>query len=748
MEVKIEIDELLSEITWSSILEVDQSFQYAKICSIYLRDPETENYGRRIIVNILNKWLDKEEWDFNFLPEVTHPIWADLVESAGFYPYLEKEKDRLLFNNLSGEIRKETHLSEKLWHKYLHEEQRYLRDILLAWKNLIVSAPTSFWKSLLIEEMVASKKYKNIVVIQPTLALLDETRRKMKKYSSEYKIIIRTSQEPSETRWNLFLLTSERVLEYSSFPKIDLLIIDEFYKLSTKRDDERADHLNNAFYILLKRFSPQFYLLWPNIKAISEWFSEKYNAIFYRTNYSLIDNQIIDIYSQNKEKFNQPKKFKIFKENILFDLLFSLKDEQTIIYCSSPNRVRQLASKFSEYLKEKNISTNEDLPLIEWIGENITPKWNLILFLRNHIGINDWGLQKHINSSMVRYFNEGKLKYIFCTSTIIEWVNTSAKNVVIFDWKKWRGKIDYFDYSNIKGRAWRMMIHYIGKIYDFNSPPQQEDTIIDIPFFEQSPNTKMFSPEMEIWIEQEDIKDKTREQYKELNSIPKDEKELIRKNWLSVNGQRKIIEQLTTDITDKYNLIWWSYPNYEQLKYILELAWDNLLKKWETTSPMTKLRITKLTFDYGINKDIKYLIQSTYNFFKESNRYPSLSDDEIYNEAIRESFQILRHWFQYKVPKWLGVMSELQKYVCENNWVKPWNYTVYGNQIENDFIKDNLTILFEFWIPKSAIEKIWKFIHTDTWEEEVLKIVAQYLKKDDNGLIKYEIETIKEVIQE
>jgi predicted GTPase len=47
----------------------------------------------------------------------------------------------------------------------------------------------------LIEEMIASGKYKNIVVIQPTLALLDETRRKMKKYSSEYKIIIRTSQE-------------------------------------------------------------------------------------------------------------------------------------------------------------------------------------------------------------------------------------------------------------------------------------------------------------------------------------------------------------------------------------------------------------------------------------------------------------------------------------------------------------------------------------------------------------------------
>jgi replicative superfamily II helicase len=66
------------------------------------------------------------------------------VESAGFYPYLEKEKGKLLFNNLSGEIRKEVHLSRKLGYKYLHEEQKYLKDTLLSGKNLIVSAPTSF----------------------------------------------------------------------------------------------------------------------------------------------------------------------------------------------------------------------------------------------------------------------------------------------------------------------------------------------------------------------------------------------------------------------------------------------------------------------------------------------------------------------------------------------------------------------------------------------------------------------------
>jgi hypothetical protein len=41
-------------------------------------------------------------------------------------------------------------------------------------------------------------------------------------------------------------------------------------------------------------------------------------------------------------------------------------------------------------------------------------------------------------------------------------------------------------------------------------------------------------------------------------------------------------------------------------------------------------------------------------------------------------------------------MNELQKYVCEKNNMDPGNYSYYANQIENDFIRDNLTILSEY----------------------------------------------------
>jgi replicative superfamily II helicase len=450
----METEGIISKIANQGSISIDESFSFAKTTSVLLRNNEEE--GRKIIIYILDNWSK--------IPSETIEIWTDLIESAGFYPYLEKEKERLKFDNLAGQIRKESHFSENLDGKYFHEEQKYLKKILDSKKNLIVSAPTSFGKSLLIEEIVASSKFKNILVIQPTLALLDETRKKLKKYKENYKIIVRTSQQSLEEKGNLFLLTAERVMEYPNLPQIDFFVIDEFYKLSAKRDDERSDVLNNAFYKLLQQTPvPQFYLLGPNIDGISEGFEEKYKAIFYKTNYSLVENKTIDIYSKNKTEFDQPRKFKEFKENKLFELLLDLKDEQTIIYCSSPNRVRYLADKFTKFLEEKNIQKIEKLPLVEWIEENINPKWNLINFLNFEIGINDGALQKHINSSMIDYFNEEKLKYIFCTSTIIEGVNTSAKNIIYFDKKKGLNDIDYFDYSNIKGRSGRMVILYILK---------------------------------------------------------------------------------------------------------------------------------------------------------------------------------------------------------------------------------------------------------------------------------------------
>ena len=725
---------VLNQIDSCEKITCDESFRIAKLCSKLLRNQKTELDGRRVIIHILDNW-DK-------VCEDTKEIWSDLIEVAGFYPYISKEES-IQVKSTSAKIRTEFYRSSNLDGKYFHEEQKNILDILKSGRNLIVSAPTSFGKSLLIEEIISSKKYNNIVIIQPTLALLDETRIKLKKYQNHYKIIVRTNQKQAIDKGNIFLLTAERVMEYKDLPKIDYFILDEFYKISARRDDERSDALNNSINLLLNKHKSKFYLLGPNIDGISPGFAERYNADFYKTNYSLVDTNSIDYYTKYKDSYGVRGKKKEFKEQKLFELLYKLKDEQSIIYCSSPARVRYLSVKFKEYLKDRNVSEGgNQISLIEWIEQNVNRNWSLIECLKYGIGIHDGALQKHITSSIIKYFNLGKLKYLFCTSTIIEGVNTSSKNVIYFDSTKGNNvKIDYFDYSNIKGRAGRMMVHYIGNIYNFNPEPPIENMIVDIPFFEQDP----VSDEVLININYKDIRDKNSNQYKELESIPEDIKQLVRNNGVSIKGQIEVLRILEKDIENKYNLVSWSgFPTYEQLNYVLSLAWDNFIKMGETTKPMTIKKLIKVTFDYGNDFNINRLVNENFSYLKSKNN--GKTNIELLDNAIQQSFQILKHWFQYKVPKWLSVINNLQEFICNKKDIKPGNYIFYANQIENEFIRDNLSVLYEYGVPSSAIRKLADKIPSDIDEDKVIEYIKNNELINKSDLISYEKEKLYENI--
>lgn len=717
-------------------IENKPTFNFEETFSLYKKTAETivenEILAQQFIVNILD---NKEKFDSSL-----NSILTDLIEAVGFYPYLSKE--HLELESTDSLIRQEYHHSNNL-NKYLHEDQRYLLSLLESGKNVIVSAPTSFGKSLLIEELVASKKFKNIIIIQPTLALLDETRRKLMKYEDYYKLIVRTTQESSTEKGNIYLFTAERVNEYKAFPNIDFIIIDEFYKLSNKRDDERADSLNNALHYILKTFNSRFYLLGPNIDGISDGFIEKYNAIFYKTKSSLVDVKSVDIYSEHKEKFDKPKKFKTYKENVLFELLLSNKKQQSIIYCSSPARVRYLSKKFYNYLIDNKIpSLNRELDIIEWIEENISKDWSLINLLQNRIGIHDGALQKHITTSVIDYFNNGDLNYLFCTTTIIEGVNTSAKNIIFFDKTKGPSTpIDYFDYSNIKGRAGRLMIHYTGTIFNFNPIPPNNQIIIDIPFFEQNP----ISDEVLINLEEEEVNNIDSEQYNSIKQLPSNEKQVIKNNGVQVFGQKNIIETLRNDIDNKHHLIAWNnYPTKEQLTYVLGLAWDNLLKPTETVNPMTLKGLVTVTQIYGYNQSIWNLVNNTFAYLNTLKKYQEVDDAEVMDEAIKQSFQTLKHWFEYKVPKWLAVIDSLQNFVCKEKGLRAGSYSYFSNLIENDFLRENLTILSEFGVPSSAIRKLERLIPANITQDEVIKLIRDKQLYNNSNFIQYEKNKLRE----
>lgn len=384
----------------------------SKVCS------SNVEIGRELVIRILE---EKENIAHEY-----QEIIDDLAMQVGLYPYVTALEDLSLRNALMHAA----HRADGTMNDYvLHSSQARVLRRLLDGESIILSAPTSFGKSLLIDVIISAKNFNNVVLIVPTLALVEETRRRMSRFIDDYSIITSNNQSISEK--NIFVFTQERFLSMESeIPKIDFFAIDEFYKLSISNDGGRSTLLNQAF-LRLSRTGAQFYLLGPSIQAIPEMVKERLNCRF-----MIEDFQTVAIELHFLEK-------KPSKEESLANLLDEI-DGQTMIYCQSPASTRKLLKSYINLRKLEKTKDEELIEAAKWTSENYHDEWLVSVALQHGIGIHHGRLPRSLGRFMIRAFEEGKLKVLLCTSTLIEGVNTSAKNVIIYDSKLNRKPLDFF----------------------------------------------------------------------------------------------------------------------------------------------------------------------------------------------------------------------------------------------------------------------------------------------------------------
>lgn len=657
--------------------DFDESFNLASKIS--------QNQDKEQLISVIENW--------EYVHENVRPVFSDLIESFGFYPYL-KEKESL---GTAALIRNEYHKSEHLkddsnGNLTFHFEQKYLEEKISNKQNLLVSAPTSFGKSLLIEEFVARKTYNNIIIIQPTLALIDETRRKLKKYDDFYNIIVNTKQEVKEN--NLFILTSERVLDIlPSVNTVDLFIVDEFYKISNKKKDERVSHLNIAFYkVMLK--NPQLLLLTPNIDDINQEFIEKYHLEFFKTDYSLVNQKSEKIDSSAEDgawsKNNEPD-----KRQRLFELLNELADksEPTIVYVKSPSQAEELAK---EYIKNLENVEEKRFPIFEWIDENISDQWQLKKYLRAGIGLHNGQYPRHIVNSQLEYFNNGNLNVIFATTSLIEGVNTIAKNIVIYDMHKGNPRITYFDFNNIKGRAGRMMKYYTGNIYYFDEPPKKIDETLDIPIVEQD---EELQSEILVNLETKDIKEERKSDYQKLiKNLPDDLLEIFKANYFSVEKQTKLYEYLKQNRNILENLLWSSTPIQEKLLSSLEMINNNLDGNKGSEHTFLAGKCWQI-----INNNLQGAVKQQIEWNKGQEKYKDKRGEEIINLSVSEILSFIKNKAKYEIPKKLSVLESIVNYLSSGEKA---DYSSFIAILENEGVDEKLSILLDYGVPSSALKKL------------------------------------------
>ena len=279
MAEHMNINELRNVLSTDKLIEANP-FEVLHDISCFVNSPDTEDTGRELVLRALEKRNCFQEF---------MEILNSLTRQVGLSPYLEP--DQLSFRDL---IAHEFHRPPSMEKTFVfHRAQAEVYRRIVDGENVILSAPTSFGKSRIIDALIATERYTNIAVVVPTIALIDETRRRLSVFSDRYKVVTQLTQKPSDR--NIFVFTAERINAYENLPAIDFFVIDEFYKIGSMSEDETMTiALNQAFYKLHKG-GGQFYLLGPNIRQIPEGLEDKFRCFFYSTNFSTVVGEVIPV---------------------------------------------------------------------------------------------------------------------------------------------------------------------------------------------------------------------------------------------------------------------------------------------------------------------------------------------------------------------------------------------------------------------------------------------------------------------
>nr|VFK12480.1 MAG: DEAD/DEAH box helicase [Candidatus Kentron sp. LPFa] len=656
----------------------------------------------------------------------TQPILSSLVRETGLFPYLidEPTQDILSIRDL---LALEFHRPEALEDIIFHQEQAPVYHKLLAGKNVVLSAPTSFGKSKIIDAVIATRRFTNVVVIVPTLALLDETRRRLQgQFSAQYHIVGHPSQQPTDSR-NIFTFTPERVVSYKeNFPRIDFFALDEFYKIGGQsEEDRRVVSLNEAFYYLYKKHKAQFYMLGPNIREISLGASRRFDFEFISTDFQTVVADIIDVRAPTEEDR--------FRELVR---ICRDTEESTLIYCKSPARVNKVAKTLLD-AGIQGIVDNTKLAA-DWLGCEFHPDWVLPWALRAGIAIHYGPLPRSIAHEMVRFFNSGRIQFLICTSTLIEGVNTKAKNVVIFDNGIANKKtLDYFTFNNIKGRSGRMFEHFVGRVFQFHEEPPPDDLpFVDFPLHSQGENT----PEaLLIQMDEEDLEEKARERIRAtLEESPLPIQVLRENHGIEPKAQITLVEEILSDL-DQYNtlLAWSNLPKREQLSACCDLIW----KFWIGRGRNDVYSAEQLTLKLWWLGKGQSLAKRILNELEGDPRYAPKSP----SEAVARVLRFDRNWASFDFPQYLMALDRIQKYIFTRENMQCGNYSYYASQVESLFLPKLCAALDEYGIPATLTMKCG-FLHE---AENVTNALHELTNADLHALAlhPYEVELLESVRQ-
>jgi len=646
----------------------------ASFHTTFATDGIEEHQARDIVIRL----LDRRE-EFNGYREVVD----SLALAVGLYPYASTET-----LSTSELLEYEAHRPEGMADIVFHRVQAAVYNYLMDGESVILTAPTSFGKSLIIDGLLASESFDNVAIVVPTIALIDETRRRLsEQFRERYKLVTHPSQAFGLR--NILVMTQERILDVAELPQLDLFVVDEFYKLDPSGDADRANLLNQAFY-RLRATGAQFYLLGPTVGELPLQLDEMARVI--KTDFSTVALDVQKVESKGSEDVEA-----------LVRLCRTL-DEPTLIFCKSPRQARDVAIS----MIDAGVGVSEDMQSeAHWIGNEYHPDWSFVRAVRQGIGIHHGRIPRSLGQLAVRSFNEGRLNFLICTSTLIEGVNTTAKNVVIYDNKIARRRFDYFTFNNIKGRSGRMFNHFVGHVYLFYEPPDDPLRDIDVPILTQPEDA---APSLLIQLEESEMTERALEILDDV--LHQDElplEDLRENSGVDPAAMIAVAQKIRSSPELRSILNWQGFPNWDELETSCRVLWEDLGGSSASVSYVRSYRQLAFRLRKLSSAGIAGLIEL------------ELDESGDPDQAVEDVLEFVRQWAGFHFPRLLMVLERVYNRVVDSLGGRRASYAFYATQVESLFLPRSLVALEEYGLPTQIGEQIHEAVDLDVSLDEALE---------------------------
>lgn len=589
-------------------------------------------------------------------------------------------------------------------------QKEVLEEFERAGEKLFLSAPTSFGKTFLLKEIIYRHKerYDNIAIVLPTVALLIEVTEDIEdfntRYDLGYSLYNSVYKDLDLTERNIFILTPERVLRLLAIKpdiKIDFFFFDEIYKIDedvalSSEDDvsdkieigndeykqDEQDHRAVAFrlslYYLLKKCNA-CYLAGPfiELKSLKDGFNKMLEKHYIATKeitfIPTLKNEI-DFhgktykYSSPFENYQESTSVSKSIDKLIYvanKLQFS-KTNQAIVYCLYPAYTEKHAKEFSDNYIEQSLCNEGIQMFIEHLKNNYSfsfggkkssfDNWDFVYALRNQIGIHNGKFPKYFQREIMRLFNEGAMSTLFCTSTIVEGVNTNAKTVVVYNnpsGKTNEGK--KFLLLNINGRAGRYQHHFIGNIVYLSDRSLKIVNYDSISLDFKPYNSKVYLSDLDLEnISDEDLSQSNINRKTAINL----NKQLLPDDIFEQNRliERKKQETILSKILDKVDTFI-GIETASVYDFVSGAYFESILQIWSDVGEIKQTQINAIKW-FSINYAEKsYQGVLDYRFKK----YITQDDDEhkFVNDTYRKVFRDVKDTIEYQLPRIISLFESL-----------------------------------------------------------------------------------------